>query len=232
MMSANVQSQTAISDFRAALCTFMVEARQALAAIEMEARRAVEYITETQAQAWQGEVRRGCEKVAQAKLEIHNVRTFKRIGDYIPSCIDEKKELDKAERRLRIAETKVEAARHWGRVVEQAFREFQARLAQFISVLDGDLPKAVATLERILMTLDRYLAVETPMAAAQSVAAESMRRPSVEPEELARAVPTLGDTDDTTSTDVSTENPSDEEVVDTGVGPQDALSPAPEPRDK
>jgi hypothetical protein len=39
-MSANVQSQTAISDFRADLCTFIVEARQALTAIDMEARRA------------------------------------------------------------------------------------------------------------------------------------------------------------------------------------------------
>ena len=29
-MSANVQSLTAISEFRSALCTFMVEARQAL----------------------------------------------------------------------------------------------------------------------------------------------------------------------------------------------------------
>jgi hypothetical protein len=172
-MSANVQSQTAVSDFRADLCTFIVEARQALTAIEMEARRAVEYITETQAQTWQGEVRRGVEKVAHAKLEIHNVRTFKRIGDHVPSCIQEKKDLDKAERRLRLAEAKVEAVRHWGRIAEQAFREFQTRLAQFIGVLDGELPKAVSSLERILMTLDAYLAVEPPIAARESAAAQS-----------------------------------------------------------
>lgn len=172
-MSANVQSQTAISDFRADLCSFIVEARQALTAIDMEARRAVEYITETQAQAWQGEVRRGFEKVAHAKLEIHNVRTFKRIGDHVPSCIQEKKELDKAERRLRLAEAKVEAVRHWGRMAEQAFREFQTRLAQFIGILDGELPKAVSSLERILMTLDAYLAVEAPIAVRESAAAQS-----------------------------------------------------------
>jgi hypothetical protein len=90
-MSANVQSLTAISEFRSALCTFMVEARQALAALEMESRRAVDYITHDQAQHWTGEVRRGREQVQERKIDIHNTRTFKRIGDYIPSCIDEKK---------------------------------------------------------------------------------------------------------------------------------------------
>jgi hypothetical protein len=163
-MSANVQTLTALTEFRSALCTFIVEARQALAALEMEARRAVDYITHDQAQAWQSEVRRGREKVQQCKLEIHNTRTFKRIGNYTPSCIDEKKELAKAERRLNIADAKLEAVRHWGRVAEQAFREFQARLAQFISLLDGELPKGVCALDRMLVSLESYLAVQAPQA--------------------------------------------------------------------
>jgi hypothetical protein len=166
-MPANVQSLTAISDFRAALCTFMVEARQALAAMEMEARRAVDYSTHDQAQVWSSEVRRGREQVQQRKLDIHNTRTFKRIGNYVPSCIDEKKELAKAERRLHLAEIKIEAVRHWGRVAEQAFREFQARLAQFVSILDGELPKAAAGMERMLDSLGRYLAVQAPSAARE-----------------------------------------------------------------
>lgn len=163
-MSANVQATSAISEFRSALCTFIVEARQALAAMEMEARRALEYITVDQAQAWATEVRRGREKVQECKIEIHNTRTFKRIANYTPSCIDEKKALAKAERRLQVAELKVEAVRHWGRMAEQAFREFQARLAQFISMLDGELPKGVATLERMMASLDRYFVVEAPAA--------------------------------------------------------------------
>jgi hypothetical protein len=72
-----------------------------------------------------------------------------------------------------VAEAKVEAVRHWGRIAEQAFREFQTRLAQFIGILDGELPKAVSSLERILMTLDAYLAVEAPIAARESAAAQS-----------------------------------------------------------
>jgi hypothetical protein len=181
-MSAHVQSIVAIPEFRAALCTFMIEARQALAAMEMEARRALEYITHDQAAAWQGEARRSRESVAQCNLAIHNARTFKRIGEYIPSCIDEKKELEKAERRVKVADQKIEAVRHWSRVSEQAVREFQARLAQFVGMLDGDLPKAVAALERILTSLDRYLVVEAPAAAREGAISttdpeRSMRMP-------------------------------------------------------
>ena len=178
-MSANVQSLTAISEFRSALCTFMVEARQALAALELEARRAVDYITHDQAQHWAGEVRRGREQVQERKIDIHNTRTFKRIGDYIPSCIDEKKALAKAERRLHVAEKKVEAVRHWGRVAEQAFREFQARLAQFVSILDGELPKATARMERMLSSLDRYLAVQAPAIAAVAASETAGRSESM-----------------------------------------------------
>jgi hypothetical protein len=163
-MSANVQAVSAISEFRSALCTFIVEARQAIAAIEMEARRALEYITDDQSQAWSTEVRRGRDKVQECKIEIHNTRTFKRIANYTPSCIDEKKALAKAEQRLKVAELKVEAVRHWGRLAEQAFREFQTRLAQFMSILDGELPKGVARLERMMASLDRYFAVEAPQA--------------------------------------------------------------------
>jgi hypothetical protein len=184
-MSAHVQSIVAIPEFRAALCTFIIEARQALAAMEMEARRALEYITHDQAAAWQGEARRSRESVAQCNLAIHNARTFKRIGEYIPSCIDEKKELEKAERRVKVADQKVEAVRHWSRVSEQAVREFQARLAQFVSMLDGDLPKAVAALERILTSLDRYLVVDAPAAAREGAISttdheRSMRMPDDE----------------------------------------------------
>jgi hypothetical protein len=190
-MAANVKAVSAISEFRSALCTFIVEARQALAAMELEARRAVEYITDDQAQVWAGEVRRGRENVQQCKLEIHNTRTFKRIADYTPSCIDEKKALAKAERRLQVAELKVEAVRHWGRMAEQAFREFQARLAQFVGMLDGELPKGVAALERMMASLDRYFAVEAPRALREAEAAmEAQSRAMPVPERTVGATGT------------------------------------------
>jgi ATP/maltotriose-dependent transcriptional regulator MalT len=105
-----------------------------------------------------------------------------------------KKELAKAELRLRVADAKVEAVRHWGRIAEQAFREFQARLAQFVSILDGDLPKAVATLEQLLVSLDRYFAAQAPAVAPRSMAESDEPRPTaITDTENSAAMPTDAD---------------------------------------
>jgi len=172
-MSANVQSIAVIAEFRAALCTFILEARQAIAAMEMESRRAVDFITHDQAQHWQSETRRGWEAVSENKQNVSNARTFKAMDGYTPSCDEEKKSLEKAQRRLQNAQVKTEAVKHWGRLSEQAFREFTTRLSQFVSMLDGDLPKAVSTLERMLVSLDKYLATAAP-AVARFEAAETL----------------------------------------------------------
>ena len=86
----------------------------------MEARRAVEYISHDQAKLWQAETRRGQERVQAAKIAMHNAKTFKTVADHVPSLIEEKKELEKQQRRLKHAEDKVEAVRYWSRIAEQA----------------------------------------------------------------------------------------------------------------
>jgi hypothetical protein len=165
----------------------------------MEARRAVEYISHDQAKLWHMETRRGQERVQAAKIAMHNAKTFKTVGDHTPSLIEEKKELEKQQRRLKHAEEKVEAVRYWSRVAEQAFREYQAKLAQFVSMLDGDLPKSVSTLERVSRALERYLVLAAPSSVArealsepetQSMAMPLSTSPITTPDD---AVPTGGD---------------------------------------
>ncbi|MDZ4817657.1 MAG: hypothetical protein SGJ20_01650 [Planctomycetota bacterium] len=173
-MPANVRSTDAIVEFRSALCTFIHEARQAIASMDMEARRAVEYITHDQANYWTTEARRGGEAVAERKQELSNSQTFKTIDRYTPSCIEEKKQLEKAQRRLMHAQQKIDAVKHWGRLSEQQYREFLTRLSQFTSVLDGDLPRAVSVLDRILKSLDQYLSTQTPSGLAAETFASAV----------------------------------------------------------
>ncbi len=181
-MSANVHYAPAIDDFRAALCTFITEVRQAVAALEMEARRAVEYISHDQAKHWQAQTRRCQESVQAAKIAMHNAKTFKTVGDHTPSLIEEKKELEKQQRRLKHAEDKVEAVRYWSRIAEQAFREYQAKLVHFVSMLDGDLPKSVSTLERVSRALERYLALDAPSSVAREATSETETQSMTMPE--------------------------------------------------
>jgi hypothetical protein len=181
-VSANVHYAPAIDDFRAALCTFITEARQAVAALELEARRAVEYISHDQARHWQAQTRRCQESVQAAKIAMHNAKTFKTVADHAPSLIEEKKELEKQQRRLMHAENKVQAVRYWSRTAEQAFREYQAKLVHFVSILDGDLPKTVSTLERVSRALERYLALDAPSSVAREAPSESEAQSMAMPE--------------------------------------------------
>ena len=88
---AHVGSIAAIDDFRAALCTFGQDAKQALSMVDMEVRRAMEWLTNQQPLFWQNEVRRGGENVNHAKEELQRCKTFKAMKDYTPACTEEKK---------------------------------------------------------------------------------------------------------------------------------------------
>src|SRR5215470_13087188 len=91
MSDARVTNVASIDDFRVALAEFAVQVRQAITDLEMETHRAMDWISVDRPAHWKGEVRRSSDLVARAKDELAHSRTFKRMGDFVPSCIEEKK---------------------------------------------------------------------------------------------------------------------------------------------
>ncbi len=161
---AHVGSISAIGDFQASLAGFADSARQALITLDLEIRRGVDWIRVDRAQHWAHEIRRGYEAVARAKDELHRCLTFKGTEHFTPSCIDEKKALQKAQERLRHAEEKAEAVKRWTRALQHELNEYTGRLTQFHAVLDGDVPDGLALLGRMQQILERYLTTTTPTA--------------------------------------------------------------------
>jgi len=100
--------------------------------------------------------------VNKAIKDLEHCRTFKKEGDNTPSCIEEKKALEKARQRLARAEQKAEAVRRWTPIVQQQFRETCVRLVRFRDVIDVDCPRAMAQLDRMLKALDAYRQVASP----------------------------------------------------------------------
>ncbi len=177
---AYVSSISAIQEFRNALVMYVADSRQGVGTLEAEIRRAFDWIAIDRAQHWRHEIRRAMDAVARAKDDLHNARTFKSIGDYTPSCVDERKALQRAEERLKIAEGKAEAVRKWTRSLQHELNEFAGRMSQFAAVLEIDLPKAMATLDRVLSSLDRYVSTTAPRPMAKQGApdgASSMAMP-------------------------------------------------------
>ena len=181
---AEVNSIDTLAFVKAAMVAFGHETGQSLSEVEMQAQRVVDWICIEQAAYWKTEVRRAADGVNQAMKDLQHCRTFKKVGNNEPSCIEEKKALEKAKKKLARAEEKAEAVRRWAPVVRQQFQETGVRMTRFREVIDVDCPKAVARLERMLVSLDHYVHTSAPRSAAGGAAdnaTASVARPVDEP---------------------------------------------------
>ena len=185
---ADVKSIETLAYIKAAIAAFAHESGSAAAEIEMQAQRAVDWITVDQAAYWKAEVRRAADNVNQAIKDLEHCRAFKKVGENQPSCIEEKKALEKARRRMEYTEQKAALVRKWTPVVQQQFREACVRLVRFREVVDLDCPKAMARLEHMLRALDAYTATSSPKGTNSSgkANAQSMARSADEDESTSK----------------------------------------------
>jgi hypothetical protein len=167
---ADVKSIDTLVFIKTALAAFAHESGQSLSEIEIQSQRAVDWITVDQAAYW------------KAIQDLEHCRAFKKVGDNQPSCIEEKKALEKARRRQEYTERKAELVRRWTPTVQQQFRETCVRLVRFREVIDVDCPKAMARLDQMLRALDAYRSTAGPAAgtATGSTGGVSMTRPADE----------------------------------------------------
>jgi len=159
---ADVKSIDTLAFVRTAFAAFAHETGQALSEIEIQGQRGVEWICVDRAAHWKAEIRRMSDLVNKAIKDLEHCRTFKKVGDNTPSCIEEKKALEKARQKLARAEEKAEAVRRWTPIVQQQFRETCVRLVRFRDVIDVDCPRAMAQLDKMLRALDAYRQVASP----------------------------------------------------------------------
>lgn len=155
-MPASVQSIAALWEFRGHLLEFAHIAHQALDMLQVEAKRGVDWLTVDRVRYWKNENRKAWDNVSRCKDAVHQARIQRQIADHIPDCIDEKKALAKAQEYLKLTERKLAALQHWCREVTHVMNEFEGRYSATTSILDGDIPKAVAVLERLAEHLAEY----------------------------------------------------------------------------
>jgi hypothetical protein len=160
--AARVKSIDALQAMSATLSNFHDDARSALDDLEMELRRALQWINQDCPGYWKQEMRLARDALTEATLQLENAKMFRRITDEHKSFIEEKKAVDRAKRRLHIAEEKVAAIPHWATMIERAVNEFRGSRSQFANWLDADYPRAVAMLSRMINDLEAYVRLEAP----------------------------------------------------------------------
>jgi len=143
------------------------------------------------------EIRKCEDALVQARIELERRRGMKMPGGEAPSCMEERKAVERARQRRQYAEDKVEAVRKWGFVVEHEADEYSGRANQLHGVIDSELPRAVSMLDRALSALEAYTAL-------RSVGDEYRSSPT---EDITRELPAQQDSQFTPQADANTVEP-------------------------
>lgn len=161
---ANVHSLDAIRDFRSALIVFLMQLGDALSALQEQVFVAVDWVENEQPRYWDGEVLRSYDKVAEARVALETNRLRKEAFGHRPSLAEEKAALEAAKRRLAYCQQKVEIVKQTGISLRHEADEFLGRLSALQRVVDGDLPKMIGLLERMIAAIENYSETGQPPA--------------------------------------------------------------------
>lgn len=161
--SANVASIDAVRTVKGALRQFEADLTNALVTLELEARRPMEWLEHDRSQYWPRELRRASDWVAEARLAMQRCE-LTIDADHRKTCYDERKQLEKAKRRLELSEEKIQAVRRWRLEVRKEVEEFEVHVAKLKRYLETDFQRAIAALERMAAALDRYTQTGSPAA--------------------------------------------------------------------
>jgi hypothetical protein len=160
--AAKVASIDVIPLLAAAVQKFRSEGQSALDDLETELRRALDWIHHERKDYWAQELRRAGEILIQARLKLQQAMVTRRVADREPSCIDEKRAVERARRRVATAERKVEAVRRWTAAIDRAADDFRRARTQFATWLDVDLSRAAAALDQMSESLVTYISLAAP----------------------------------------------------------------------
>jgi hypothetical protein len=161
--SAKVLSIQALKDFRIALVNFTDEARNALSGVDMELKRMRDWLERDQLSYWQMQVKRRHEAMMMARTELFRRRVSQQGSDAI-SDTEQKEALQEAQRRLRIAEEKVEAVKKLIPIFHHALAEYVSRATPLADHLSGGIDRSLGSLTKMIESLESYLALSAPTA--------------------------------------------------------------------
>lgn len=182
--SANVGSVDTLKKLRGSLCTFAHIASAALEEADSDIQRTLMWLKQDRYLYWKTEARNRSEQFARAKLELNRKKDTEASplgGTY--SWIDEKKAVAVAKRALEEAEQKIKNIQRWVPQLERQAYSFRGVSQSVKGLVDVEVPNSCALLDRMIDSLEAYLAL-TPEAAAPMPATESYTDSTVSGEEV------------------------------------------------
>jgi len=154
--AANLTSIDVPGEVKAALVRFDAQVQDAIIQLNLAARRPLEWLEHDRSRHWPREVRKAADAVSEARQTLARAQATIDPDNH-RACYEERKLLDKAKRRLELAERKSAAVRRWIFDLQKEIEEFAVQSAKLQYYLESDLPKSLAALTRMAGALDHYV---------------------------------------------------------------------------
>ena len=87
---------------------------------------------------------------------------MRRVGDFRPTCFEERKYVQRCKAELEFAQRQIEVIKRWSIVANQEAEEFFGRSVQLVQAVERDLPRLMALLRHAIERLDEYKDVQVP----------------------------------------------------------------------
>ena len=158
--SAQVNSIDALKMLYEGIVQYREDAKNALISVEMECRRATDFLNH-QRLHWVEELKRRKEKLAMAQSELHRKKLQAKPGGAVQDS-DQKEAVRIATMRVREAEAKIETVKRWTSPLQHAIDEYHGKSRPLGDLLEGDVEKGLGLLERMIIALEAYVRMAPP----------------------------------------------------------------------
>lgn len=159
---ADVRSIDVIDRFRATLVGFVDAGKAALLEAESDLDRTILWLDRDRVPHWNRQIRKRQELLTRAKSELYRKQMQSSAKGGRAGDSDERKNLQRAERRLEEARARLQATRSWMRRLERERTLYKAAISPLASALDHELPGAVALLRKMSENLEAYTDLGAP----------------------------------------------------------------------
>jgi hypothetical protein len=180
---AKISSIATLKHLRACLTRFSEAAAGTLDETGSDIQRTVHWLRESQYGYWKNQAQKRQEQFSQAKIALMRKEIFDRqIAGNPSSCVDERKALKRAERRLREAQHKLRQVKIWVRQIEKEMSDYKGAVQGLVNDVEVRIPNARARLDRMVDSLEAYVALappEAPITAEEAAAFEDVQREPV-----------------------------------------------------
>lgn len=156
---ADVRAITSLQDWHNQLSRFRQEAMEAISMINMEVRRAYDWVDDMGRQ-WKHEIREAEEEVVQRKAELAQ-RQIPNFDGRIPDTTVQERNLARAKARLEYAHDQVDICRKWStKLPKMVGEEYEAVARKMSTMLEAEIPAALSHLTEQLIALERYMSTQ------------------------------------------------------------------------